>query len=716
MADTKYAVKSGFYDSVNRDRLYSADDMNQPYKEILTEGIDAGGFEVTPQSTPNMTVNVAAGHAFLGGKWVDAVARTLTVPENTAMYGRYDAVVLQVDTNSDVREASIVYRTGTPAAIAEIPALINTGGISEVMLAYITVAAGATSISTSYIHDTRGGANCPYADIKLGQLVREQQITDDVTSWLAAHVDPVGSAVVVDNTLSIEGAAADAKATGDALANLNNDLGQLRDAFSVPITNTSAGNVNIKFGIVAGRTYKIENHTGYTCAVYTKTQANVTVETITDSLGNGKTKTFTAQSDAYKLIIYGRSDGTGYVTFEDMSAIVPTMQTDISTLSANTTSLQTQANDLDKTIKKDPFVITDWEQGNFYTNGNKYNTTKVIRTANFVTSHPAVYIKKSGYKLQVFGWDGDTCQGIWQGNSFSSVNTYLKEINFDLIGRSIGDYKYKITITREDGEDISVSEASDALGYYNFIPRDGEHRRCPRLTFIDDDCYAQSLTIWEDIAQTANIPVTLACITNSVGNTGMATWERIERLANRDFEFVSHTHNHISLNDNDVPEETIEADFASTIQALREHYCESGFLVYPYTLITTRNKALVEKYFNLGFGLGNAINTRPIVRPEMHRYDINEGTKVEKTIDGQTVMVYPFKSLETIKGYINKCLRNNGWIVFMSHLRNTYGDGYYYDNDVKQLILDIVAYARSLGFEISTVRDAYTDYRDIITY
>ncbi len=224
MADTKYAVKSGFYDSVNRDRLYSADDMNQPYKEILTEGIDAGGFEVTPQSTPNMTVNVAAGHAFLGGKWVDAVARTLTVPENTAMYGRDDAVVLQVDTNSDVREASIVYRTGTPAAIAEIPALINTGGISEVMLAYITVAAGATSISTSYIHDTRGGSDCPYADIKLGQLVREQQIAEDVSSWLTEHVNPVGSAVVVDDSLSIAGAAADAKATGDELTDLKSDL------------------------------------------------------------------------------------------------------------------------------------------------------------------------------------------------------------------------------------------------------------------------------------------------------------------------------------------------------------------------------------------------------------------------------------------------------------------------------------------------------------
>ena len=36
-------------------------------------------------------------------------------------------------------------------------------------------------------------------------------------SWLNAHVDPVGSAVIVDNTLTISGAAADAKTTGDCI-------------------------------------------------------------------------------------------------------------------------------------------------------------------------------------------------------------------------------------------------------------------------------------------------------------------------------------------------------------------------------------------------------------------------------------------------------------------------------------------------------------------
>ena len=125
MSDTLYSVKSGFYDAINHDRLYSADDMNQPYKEIMTEGIDADGFAVTPQSTPDMTITVAAGHAFLGGKWVDSIATTMDVPANTALYGRIDSVILRVDVNSEVREANLIYRTGTPADTPEAPALIH---------------------------------------------------------------------------------------------------------------------------------------------------------------------------------------------------------------------------------------------------------------------------------------------------------------------------------------------------------------------------------------------------------------------------------------------------------------------------------------------------------------------------------------------------------------------------------------------------------------
>lgn len=45
----------------------------------------------------------------------------------------------------------------------------------------------------------------------------DTQISTDVTAWLNEHVNPVGSAVVVDNSLTVTGAAADAQKTGEYL-------------------------------------------------------------------------------------------------------------------------------------------------------------------------------------------------------------------------------------------------------------------------------------------------------------------------------------------------------------------------------------------------------------------------------------------------------------------------------------------------------------------
>ena len=82
-------------------------------------------------------------------------------------------------------------------------------------------------------------------DGSFGQLLHQtfdtqinQQAANATTAWLVANVTPAGSAVVVDKSLTIEGAAADAKATGKGI----NTVQQYLDS-----SELNKYNVNTKF-------------------------------------------------------------------------------------------------------------------------------------------------------------------------------------------------------------------------------------------------------------------------------------------------------------------------------------------------------------------------------------------------------------------------------------------------------------------------------------
>jgi hypothetical protein len=62
------------------------------------------------------------------------------------------------------------------------------------------------------------------------------QLAGDIADWLNANVNPVGSAVIVDKTLSISGAAADSKIVGDIVTNINNNFNSLEEG-EIQLTN-----------------------------------------------------------------------------------------------------------------------------------------------------------------------------------------------------------------------------------------------------------------------------------------------------------------------------------------------------------------------------------------------------------------------------------------------------------------------------------------------
>ena len=130
---------------------------------FTTSGIiGSDSLAVTAQGTPNMTVNVAIGHAAIVSSTSNAgvyvayndAATVLTITTADPSNPRIDRIVLTVnDAYYSGLNNNVVFTliAGTPAGSPVAPATPS----NSISLATISVAAGATSIGAGVITDTR---------------------------------------------------------------------------------------------------------------------------------------------------------------------------------------------------------------------------------------------------------------------------------------------------------------------------------------------------------------------------------------------------------------------------------------------------------------------------------------------------------------------------------------------------------------------------------
>jgi len=102
-------------------------------------------------------------------------------------------------------------------------------------------------------------------DNELDQYLNDE-ISTDVTNWLNTHVTPVGSAVIVDSSLTIEGAAADAAATGAALTanytELTEEVSELNERLL--LLDDNVPNTVQTYTFTNGSVFKVEHKNGNT--------------------------------------------------------------------------------------------------------------------------------------------------------------------------------------------------------------------------------------------------------------------------------------------------------------------------------------------------------------------------------------------------------------------------------------------------------------------
>lgn len=148
------AITYGFFNSVDGDRKYSADDIGRYLHGIVSSGVYAdtsSSLQVLARDA--LTVLLQPGRAMLDYHYAENDAPMVLSHNAADTQDRYDAIVLRLDVSN--RKIVVAIKKGTPAASPTVPTVTRSDTTKEYMLAYVHIRAHATAITQEDITDTR---------------------------------------------------------------------------------------------------------------------------------------------------------------------------------------------------------------------------------------------------------------------------------------------------------------------------------------------------------------------------------------------------------------------------------------------------------------------------------------------------------------------------------------------------------------------------------
>lgn len=193
------AWTSGFFNSVNGDRLYNANQMSHIFEGLITDGVyERVGNKMAVQPNNGMTVQIATGRGWFGKHWVNNDSElTLTLEKSDVILNRYAAVVVKVDETDAVRDAVPYIKYSDYASNPVKPVMERTETVKEYCLAYIYIGAGVQEIKASVIEDTRADNElCGWVTGLIEQLSSAtlfEQFTDIFNEWFGGLQDYINS-------------------------------------------------------------------------------------------------------------------------------------------------------------------------------------------------------------------------------------------------------------------------------------------------------------------------------------------------------------------------------------------------------------------------------------------------------------------------------------------------------------------------------------------
>lgn len=177
------SVTSGFFNSLNSDRRYNAEQMSAIFDGVINDGVFASiGTAFSVSADSGFTVNVGIGRAWFDSIWVynDAIL-PLTFEVSEIVLDRIDAIVIEINKTEEVREGSIKIVKGSPATFPQKPTLVKNTYVTQYPLAYVAISARSENITQSKITSMIGTSECPY----ITGILQVQNIDNIVAQWQA---------------------------------------------------------------------------------------------------------------------------------------------------------------------------------------------------------------------------------------------------------------------------------------------------------------------------------------------------------------------------------------------------------------------------------------------------------------------------------------------------------------------------------------------------
>ena len=179
------AWTSGFFNSVNGDRLYNAQQMSEIFEGLITDGVyESVANKMAVQPNNGLTIQIATGRGWFNKHWVNNDSEyRLTLSASDVLLNRYVAVVIKVDDTDAVRDAVPYLKYGSFATAPTKPVMERTETVKEYCLAYIYQKAGATTITGADIQDTRAN--------------------NDLCGWVTGLIDQLDTTTLFDQSTDI---------------------------------------------------------------------------------------------------------------------------------------------------------------------------------------------------------------------------------------------------------------------------------------------------------------------------------------------------------------------------------------------------------------------------------------------------------------------------------------------------------------------------------